>query len=514
MSATPHLRGGFRGEATKHIQDYSSSYEPACTGVFGAAGFVSLARPPPISYHPAGEGADFERWLQGYAGRIFKELPMRDLIPSAAIISTIFVTLCCRNVPTTVPSPPVQVKVEDVGATVAWLRLSVPNVSACGSIVLSRDGQKIFSSHSIPLDTILIEDSLLPNHTYKYAAIYRDGLLPDETSTINLTTMDSTVETYVWNTYTFGGGDDSYFDDVFVFDHSQIWAVGEISIRDSSGNLIMPPFNVARWDGSQWDLQSVAFEWDSVKGFASAVAVFGFTPDEVLVSSGASVMHWNGSAWSRMGSLELGTQVIGSVNTIWGTGISNLVGVGLNGSIVRWNGMAWDRIESGTTTTICDVWGVTARGGYPEVYCAVSDIFAPKDRKILKLVDTNVVDTVGWNPAIDVLSVWAHNQYSLYACGLGIFENRGRYWKQADIGINSYMSKIRGDGLNDIFVVGASGFIAHYNGCRWTVLNGGQSVNYVALGVIGDLVAAAGFDNGRAVITVGKRNIGGLRNSN
>ncbi len=431
---------------------------------------------------------------------------MRHILSAMECFGILLSSFSCEHAPTTTSGAGIQIIAEDVGATAAWVRFKLANGGDGGPCILNRDGTTIFATNAGTLDTVLLQDSLLPNHTYRFLASRRDIWGTEETSSLELTSLDTTSEDYVWQTYAFGGGDDSGLSDVYVSDQNDIWAVGEISVRDTSGNVINPPFNLARWDGQEWNLQSLMFQWNSIRGYASAEAVFGFASDDILVSSGGSVMHWSGAAWNSLGSLLQGDSLIGSIFSMWGTSVSDLYGVGLLGSIVRWSGTSWLRMESGTTTRITDVWGIAPPGDQEEVFCAVSDLFVPGDRKILKLTEAGSIDTVAWNSSIDVLSVWTHNQYSLYACGTGVFENKRGYWSEIDLGMKVYASSMRGTALNDIFVVGASGLIAHYNGSRWTVLRSGQNVNYSAVGVRGDIFVAVGIENGKAFITVGKRN--------
>lgn len=74
---------------------------------------------------------------------------------------------------------------------------------------------------------------------------------------------------------------------------------------------------------------------------------------------------------------------------------------------------------------------------------------------------------------------------------------------------SNLMGCIRGNGLNDIIVVGAFGEVIHFNGLAWksiknattTLINGA----YSRVAVKGNLVVAVGNDDIKGVILVGQR---------
>jgi hypothetical protein len=194
---------------------------------------------------------------------------------------------------------------------------------------------------------------------------------------------------------------------------------------------------------------------------------------------------------------------------IWGQGNLSLFVVGSGGALAYFDGRGWTKMNSSTTTPINDIWGVTnPASGKEEVYCAVSDIFQFKDRKILKVVDGNV-DSISWDAQKDVVvTLWTHQGFPLYVGGgLGLYDNKTSTWQKVDFGGTSvYPSSIRGTGLNNIFMVGSFGLVAHYNGVDWKILTDVYDAAYSAVAVKGTTVTAVGSKNGKAILTIGKQN--------
>ncbi|HNN95425.1 MAG TPA: hypothetical protein PKI03_24275, partial [Pseudomonadota bacterium] len=88
-------------------------------------------------------------------------------------------------------------------------------------------------------------------------------------------------------------------------------------------------------------------------------AVWGSSANDVwAVGSGSATLHWDGTAWRRIGNP--GTS--DTLQAVWGTASNNVYAVGDNGLCLRWNGSAWRRIDLPTPTGVGlnDIWGSAA----------------------------------------------------------------------------------------------------------------------------------------------------------
>ena len=73
-----------------------------------------------------------------------------------------------------------------------------------------------------------------------------------------------------------------------------------------------------------------------------------------------------------------------------------------------------------------------------------------------------------------------------------------------------FINKVRGNDLNDIFIVGNDGKIAHWNGSSWKTffnING----SFLSLDVKNDIIVAGGnlqfgFVVGNPIVVIGRRN--------
>jgi hypothetical protein len=401
------------------------------------------------------------------------------------------------------PNNYLNLTLEDVSCTEAWLKVTGETGS---EVILNRDNIQVQKFTLISSPQTIYDDSLLPNKTYTYQAVLNN----EKSSKITVTTLDTTSSNFTWQTYSFGdpGAGSSVFNDIIIVNDTLAYAVGEIYLNDTAGQPDPQSYSIGIWDGNEWQLKKI---YDSNHNLIPSIRdIYTFTSSDIWLADGG-VYHWNGTSgkvdksFDRI-SLIGGSENGQSVNKLWGTSSNSLYGVGNGGMITYYNSNSWQKLESGTSTIITDIWGITNDMEKSVEYCAVSSFFVPGDKKILR-IKGNKVDSVSWNVQRLLNSVWTNNEQFLYVCGSGTWENKKGYWEEADLPLVS-MNAIRGNGLNDIFVVGDFGLVAHFNGVSWHVYNSlyNNNTGYGGLSVKGNIVMMTGEENGQGVITIGRRN--------
>ncbi len=409
---------------------------------------------------------------------------------------------CKKN--TTEPVETLALTVEDVSCTEVWVKIASANYQTPNTLTLFVNDKANQSITLVSSDTVLYIDSLLPNQSYKIKAAFAANNRQQTTNEVVAKTMDTTSHNFTWQTFTFGGeaGSCTLYD-VAIVDENNIWAVGEIYMNDSLGNPDPNAYNAVHWDGSKWELKRIYYY-----GACSAVyypplkAIWAFSASNIVVTNGGSIGWFDG----KKVRLDCGINPLltGAINKIWGSSSSNLYVVGNSGNIAHYDGMSWKKIESGTTSIINDVWGINDKVGNSILYCPVSSFFEPGDKKILKITN-NKVDSFLWNKDVRLYSSWTAKENFLIVCGEGAFENKFGTWNQIalpEVGMNS----VRGNNINDIFIVGDYGFISHFNGINWKVMSSPIDKGYSKVNIKGDVVVICGQNQGYGIIEIGKRN--------
>ena len=436
-------------------------------------------------------------------------------------IPLLLIALSCNTAeppPPPPPPPPYVRSIEltgDAGVMEIWLRVQFTDTTHPRAFTLFRDGESILSTTLLTDDTLLVDNSLAPNSTYSYKAFRtRDTTMVDSSLQVQLTTMDTTKHEFDWTIELLGDASGSVLTDVAIVSPNDIWAAGEMFLRDSTGQIDPIPYNAARWDGMQWNLLRILFPvFCGQSTFPAATsAVFAFNANDVWIAgAGIIIMQWNGSTFTPLCIPQsVGT---GTIKKIWGSSPNSVYCVGNNGTIAYYNGATWQRIESGTTLHVTDIYG--AREPYTddlEIIAVAADQFVSFDRAILWIDGVTVTHLPSTPINYSLSGIWFIPGRRYFVVGSGIYEKTAlgeTNWRNGPLQITTfYTNAIRGSALNDAYVVGAYGEFLHFNGITWrsfmsqTGLANGQ---YYAVDVKDNLVVAVGHGNPRAAVARGIR---------
>jgi hypothetical protein len=203
----------------------------------------------------------------------------------------------------------------------------------------------------------------------------------------------------------------------------------------------------------------------------------------------------------------------GAINRIWASNSRDVQMVGYSGAIVRYVNGNWEKVESGTMLPVQDMWGGT-NGSSTEIVAVASNLdVLPTGKALFRIQGSTAspVSTVGLHDFLR--GIWGIPARRWYVVGAGIYRSRGPLsdprWEGSVGGITGYESwAVRGTGLADVFVVGASGDIVHFNGSTWksyqlqTALSNGV---FTAVAVRGRAVIAVGIGSARGAVAIGRR---------
>jgi len=324
---------------------------------------------------------------------------------------------------------------------------------------------------------------------------------------------DTTSHNFTWQIELLGDGNSSRLKDVCIIDENDVWAVGEIYLKDSTGEFMYPPYGAAVWNGSTWEVRKLKTRSLDYETYLNPLGVFAFTPEDIWFAHGG-IHHFNGqdinSYWVNWfpGNVNAILDSGQSIDKIWGQSSSNLWAVGRQGAIVHYNGTSWQKIESGTTQPINDIWGIyNQKTQEQKIYCVASDKYHGGEKKIFQIIKNEAIE-VNWSPQRAAHSVWFLQNTPLYVCGSGVFMYDNNQWSQIEGVPNIFKNRIRGNHQYDIFIAGDFGLLTHYNGRSWyiyeelTLPNG----NYESLAIKDNLVVAVGWQGDKAVVCRGIRN--------
>jgi len=317
---------------------------------------------------------------------------------------------------------------------------------------------------------------------------------------------DTTSHDFTFETFVLGDGNSSTLYDVAIINDTLAYAVGEIYLKDSTGQFDPDRYNTAIWDGKTWQpvRANVNFRGNIIS--PPLEGIFVFSPSDIWLV-GSLPIHGNGQQWTIYDLRTHPAFSDISLSKAWGTSSTSIYFTGRNGSLVYYNG-GWQKIESGTTMDIRDIHGYVDAFNGKTVLLGVAS--SPSGVKVLSLSQSTASDTLAWKIANPLNSIWVSNNLVSYVAGPGIWKYIDTTWQQITGLPSEFYSKVRGTGGNNIFVVGGN-VLAHYNGAGWHAYDGIPSnFRLRSVAVSKNMVVAVGntvtgLIIGNAAIVVGRR---------
>ena len=433
-------------------------------------------------------------------------MPINKIIFLFVFFAGLLFLSCNPTEPGNAPAG-LEFKAEDASCTEAWLTLKAGNIT--GAKVF-REDSLIYSFNTNSIDTTLFDEGLLPNQIYKYHTVIQPSNNSRVvTKELTLQTMDTTSHNFTWQTFTFGGdAGSSALNDVAIIDENNIWAVGEIYLKDSLGTPDPHAYNAVHWDGQTWKLFKLQFFTFCGQSYTSsypAKAIYAFDSENIIISSNSQLTYLRNEKQIRTECVSV------SVNKIWGTSSSDLYIAGNNGSIAHYDGSKWTMIESGTGADINDIFGaINSSTGETGIYVVASSILYNPERKFIKIVDNKIVYQKDFEYEIFLSSVWLAAGRKIYVTTWNgkIYTFNNNNWKILDYKTEYAQTHIRGTDYNDIFVAGSFGFLTHFNGVTWKQITDVNQISSVisSIDINNKTIVVVGTLGSKATVKIGKRN--------
>ena len=232
-----------------------------------------------------------------------------------------------------------------------------------------------------------------------------------------------------------------------------IWGSSASDIHVVAANGVTLHYNGSAWS-SIWNPTD---EWLNDVWGLSATNVFA-------VGERATVLFYNGSVWNSMiNPLTSSDHLFG----VWGTSMNNVFAVGSEGKIIHYNGIAWATMSSGTTEYLYGIGGIDA-----------SNVYAlGNDGTLLRYNGTTWL-TISGVTSNRLYYAWGLSASDVYVIGWHeLLHYDGSSWNPA-VSTSIDLRGIWGSAADDIFAVGISGRIIHFDGTTWREMTSGTTEHF------------------------------------
>jgi hypothetical protein len=427
----------------------------------------------------------------------------------------LMLNLCCRQFPTQ-PAEKPYFAVESVACTEAWINLNTSTIQGTATLTLTSDAKPVRSFMVNNRDTVLHLDSLLPGKTYSLGGSLRTT---NSTATMqqDFRTMDTTSHDWKFDLSYLGEASHSQLCDIALINDSLGYAVGDIYQENANGGLDLFPYCLEQWNGKTWTAKKLYSKFvdysgtESINAISNLSCIIAFSPTDIWFAGG-NIYHWNGkdTITEMPFSWTSDPNKYTSIVKIWGSSSHDLYGVGYDGAIVHQKNGIWKRLESGTNLNFSDIWG-SADGS--EILAGAYNL-SVENGKMLVCINGDKVSPVFDKGLSEVLSLWFIPGQIYYMAGDGLaFKHQldnTPWFLHVNGDITTYISlSVRGNDVNDVFVVSGGYELLHYNGVTWHNYRDQIPLNpdgwFSAVSIKGNLMLISGCSSTQAVVVVGRR---------
>jgi len=441
------------------------------------------------------------------------EVYMFSLIKVFLVITSTLVVLLtnlsCHRTPIEPEKTKVNLIYEDALCTEAYFRLKTTEINYPARVDLYLNKNKVNCFTTFSDDTVFVIENLLPKKNYtSYVRVYPEGGREIVSSEVSFVTMDTTSHNFTWQVFEFGNCGNSVLFDVAIIDENNIWAVGEIYMRDSLGRCDPNAYNAVHWDGNKWELKKIGNQGGWV-----CKTVFAFSATDIWFEGN---IHWDGSSYKvyKNGWPLMPNGDGWRVNKLWGTSSNDLYAVGDYGNIAHWDGRRWTKIESGTDV---DFNSIASGLNNEEVFVSGSSrnnsyhvlLKVNKDKRVEVQPPPQGKEGIYYVASANNVLFGDEISSGIYKRNLK-YSNSYKFISRMDY--KTYGMKA--DAYNNLFVVTSFSKIFHFNGMNLMSLNHPLSsvlAELRSVDVKNDLVVVVGdriqnMFSGTAIVLIGKRN--------
>lgn len=416
-------------------------------------------------------------------------------------------SLSCETTEPSIDKTRLSITSLDASVSEVFLKLQVQNPRPNEKIELKRNGITVMSFNS-NRDTILVDTSLTENTAYTYSiSAMEGGKVTSLGESISVNTLIPSGHDFEFQTFLYGNADPSVLTDVAIIDENNIWAVGEIYMKDSLGNVIFKPFNAVHFDGKEWKMINIPTIDRTYTSYWSDYleAIYALDENDIWVTTGGQMVHFDGKSWGKWQHLaeDLYDTKIGSIRKIWINKDHEAYAVGNRENVWHYSGSGkWKQLVTEGNYTLFDIWGIRTPSGEDKIICSGSN--PPSSSSLFEVKGDKVTPIYRTSDKV-LISTWFINPYNIYSSGTSVFAYKACKMETVFDDPYYFFKSVRGAGSNDIMVSGSPGFVAHYSGkdVKYFALDDRDA--YISMAYNNGVVVMVGRRGEKAVLTIGKR---------
>jgi len=196
------------------------------------------------------------------------------------------------------------------------------------------------------------------------------------------------------------------------------------------------------------------------RSYGATAAVYGVWGDVAVGQGGLVLQRMPPDSLGRRLWRPKKTSTNDDLHAVWGSGPTDVFGVGDNGTVLHFNGLTWTQQQTGAPVNLRGVWGTGPK-----------DVFAVGDKGTIVHYDGIKWATIGTGTSVDLYAVWGMNAKDVYAVGdngtVLHYDGVGwANWSNSVIGASN-LRGVWGRSPTEVCVVGLARTLFRSDGATW-----------------------------------------------
>lgn len=343
----------------------------------------------------------------------------------------------------------------DTEVTEAWINLHIEGLMEDAQYIVSRNDSIIFKNKVNRSNFMIHDINLKPGYNYIFKAYAKLNNIMSDVEEITCTTMDSSIFSFNISTTLVPS---AQFNHCWIWDADNYWIIGEYYPNDSLGSS-MGLHTILSYENDKRNYIAVKYEagWSSPLPITETSGFWAFNEKNVWFSM-YDIQHWTGgTAQNIIGG--------GQKHFLFGFENNVLCVVGERGQIIK---VIDDNILKSNLPEkyyISDIWGDS------EYNLGLTVYDSEKRKPLLMFIKDDKYEKHEYNCPDNPNTMWFKNKNKIYLAGTNFYVfNRDASISELGFSVDTYVTKIRGTDINNIFAITWGGKIYHFNGVRWKLI--------------------------------------------
>ena len=383
-----------------------------------------------------------------------REINVLKNVFSALVILQLNVLISCSPLGSFSDEHEIHMEI-DAEVKEAWIYLRVEGFAKDATYIVTRDDSVIFKKKLKNGNKLIHDINLWPSKAYQYKSYAKNENDKSDETELTITTMDSTISNFNISYQTINS---AQFSQCWIWDKEDYWFIGEYYPNDSTGTS-KGIHNILEYKNGNWFNILVKYDagWPDPTPVTEVSGFWAFDKKNVWIAK-YDIVFFNSILGQRKydGDNEFALYGFDKNKIVYAGGRNNLLKLSQN------EVYSFDLPDSYYISDLC--------GDFDE-QLGLTVFDASKSNRVLLFLKDDKIEEIEYECLDYPKTLWFKNKNKVFLAGVDVnILKRDGSLDLTKFENITFITKIRGTDINNVFAITWGGRVYHFNGVRWTLI--------------------------------------------